>query len=59
MGDGGIHAIRPILNTNIVASWIGQPEENDVCNSTHLSLEDDVKAMLGKFDYTETKDNPC
>jgi hypothetical protein len=51
-GDGGIHAMRPILNTNIVASWIGQPEGNDACNSTQLSLEDDVKAMLGKFDVS-------
>jgi hypothetical protein len=51
-GDGGIHAIRPIFNTKVSASWIGQPEGEKECISTQLNQEADVKGILGKFDVS-------
>ncbi|KAJ5970285.1 uncharacterized protein N7479_000203 [Penicillium vulpinum] len=56
-GDGGIHAIRPIFNTDSIASWIGQPENDNLCNSTWLILEDNIKAISGKFDKYNQKLN--
>ncbi|KAJ5488330.1 hypothetical protein N7453_011784 [Penicillium expansum] len=47
-GEGGIYAIRPIFKTNIIGTWIGQPD--GVCNSTQLVLEGGIKAISGKFD---------
>ncbi|KGO38694.1 hypothetical protein PEX1_081440 [Penicillium expansum] len=49
-GEGGIYAIRPIFKTNIIGSWIGQPD--GVCNSTQLVLEGGIKAISGKFDVS-------
>lgn len=51
-GDGGIHAIRPIFNPNVIASWIGQSEGDSVCNSTKLILEHNIKTISGKFDVS-------
>jgi hypothetical protein len=50
-GEAGIHAIRPIFN-NSTAKWIGLPEGSDICKSTELVLEQDVKAISGKFDVS-------
>lgn len=48
--NGGIQAIRPIFNTSFIAIAIGQPDQNNSRKSTQLTLETEVKAILGKFD---------
>lgn len=52
-GDGGIRAIRPIFNdNNNTASWIGQAEGIDVCTTTPVILNNDIKAISGRFDVS-------
>jgi hypothetical protein len=58
LGGGGIQAIRPIFNTNTNTKWIGETEGK--CDysltqiiSTQLILEDEIKAISGKFDVSQ------
>lgn len=52
VGEAGIHAIRPIFNENITTSWIGLPEGSKNSKTTELVLEQDIKAISGKFDVS-------
>jgi hypothetical protein len=58
LGEGGIQAIRPIFNTNINTNWIGETESKRDYSltqiiSTQLILEDEIKAISGKFDISQ------
>lgn len=51
--------LRPIFNNPSTAKWIGLPEGSDICKSTELVLEQDVKVIPGKFDVSHFIPQMC
>ncbi|CAG8274539.1 unnamed protein product [Penicillium salamii] len=57
VGDGGIRALRPIMNRKSVEDWIGQPASYDSAsgyksNHFRIARRDEIKAISAKFDVS-------
>jgi hypothetical protein len=49
--DGGIRAIRPIFNNNIIRSWVGDPGYGEM-PITEVILREEIKAISANFDVS-------
>ncbi|CAG8058447.1 unnamed protein product [Penicillium salamii] len=57
-GNGGIRALRPIIDSKRLENWIGQPGSDEdglvgyrKSNYSQIILRDEIKAISAKFDY--------
>lgn len=50
--DRGLRALRPVFNDNIMASWIGVPEEDERTNSIQILSDINVKHIAAEFDVS-------